>query len=84
MIVYFFYKFSCIFYKDDLNDDNILTGSLSEILKARRKQKEKKYLNFPKNVFLHSKNVDICFSFSKYSISCTAAICFKSARRLLY
>ncbi len=28
--------------KEDLNDDNILTGSMSEILKARRKQKEKK------------------------------------------
>lgn len=34
---------SSINYKDDLNDDNILTGSLSEILKARRKQKEKKF-----------------------------------------
>lgn len=28
--------------KEDLNDDNILTGSMSDILKARRKQKEKK------------------------------------------
>ena len=25
-----------------MNDDNILTGSMSDILKARRKQKEKK------------------------------------------
>ena len=29
-----------------------------------------KYLNLPKKVFLHSKNVDICFSLDKYSISC--------------
>ena len=29
-------------YQEDSNEDNILTGSLSEILKARRKQKEQK------------------------------------------
>ena len=29
----------------------------------------KKYFTFPKNVFLHSKNVEICFSLLKYSTS---------------
>ena len=36
----------------------------------------KKYLTFPKKVFLHSKKVDICFCFSKYSAFCSSIFFF--------
>ena len=41
-------------YQEDSNEDNILTGSLSEILKARRKQKEQKIAMREKQIELQS------------------------------
>ena len=40
----------------------------------------KKYFTFPKNVFLHSKNVEICFCFSKYSAFCFSTLSFNFSK----
>ena len=47
--------------------------SVPEIVEVASVGRTTFFRNFTtKNDFLHSRNVDICFSFAKYSISCVA------------